>query len=132
MSDHHEPIVIDPLVQRDDWDCGVACLAMLLGRSYAEVRGCIRSIRPDGLTNRQMTRIAKRLGYVLSHRPHVDEDAVGILDLDRETDDRWEGHFVIFAKGTVYNPSSGQWWMDLDTYLRYSRYRVCGLFVRVG
>ena len=119
------------MVQKEDWDCGVACLAMLLGRTYAEVRARIRKY-PDGVSNRQMMRAAKALGQPVSHRPHVGDEDVGILDLERETDDRWEGHFAVYAKGTVYNPASGQWWMDLDTYLKYSRYRVCGLFVRVG
>lgn len=132
MADHHhEPIVIDPIVQKEEWDCGVACLAMLLGRAYADVRARVRKC-PDGLSNRQMMRCAAALGQRLSHRPHVGDDDVGILDLEREINDRWEGHFALYIRGAVYNPASGQLWPDVDTYLQYSRYRVCGIFVRAA
>ena len=52
--------------------------------------------------------------------------------VEREADAGYQGHFVIYAHGTVYNPASGQWWMDLDSYLRYTHYQVCGIFVRVS
>jgi hypothetical protein len=121
-----EPVVIEPQMQKDIWDCGVACLAMLLGRSYQEVRACIRFKAPAGMSVYEIRRVAKTLGHPLVFSKIVDHEDIGILILEREDD----AHVVLFAKGTLYNPAQGEWWTDVDSYLKRSNYRIVGLLQR--
>lgn len=128
----NEPIVIEPIMQKDAADCGVACLAMLLSIPYREARSvCPKKVGSDGLSVRQMQNIAKRLGCALSYSKLYDEEDIGIFDLQRAGDDNdTEGHYVVFVKDTVYNPAQGEWWTDADTYLKESRYTVDGILRR--
>ena len=127
-----EPTIIDPVVQRDVWDCGVSCLQMLLGRPYENIRSCIREKRPTGLSVRQMRSIAKKLGHTLTYSKTYQDDDIGIWDLQRQMLDskEQEGHFVVYVKDTIYNPAQGQWWTDADAYLKESRYWVEGILRR--
>ena len=128
-----EPIVIEPIMQKDAADCGVACLAMFLSIPYREARiACPKRVGADGLSVRQLQNIAKRLGYSLSYSKLYDEEDIGILDLQRLSSDGkdTEGHFALYVKDTVYNPAQGEWWTDADTYLKESRYTVDGILRR--
>lgn len=119
-------------MQKDIWDCGVACLQMLLGKSYTDVRACIRQRHPDGLSLRQMKNIAARLGHKMTYRTRVEDDDIGILHVQRPVVPgarRQDGHCVVYVRDTVYNPAQGQWWMDLDAYLKSTRYSVSGILV---
>ena len=130
MSD---PVVIVPTPQLDTWDCGVACLQMLLGASYQEIRALIRAKKPDGLSVWQLRHIAASLERPLVYRAAVDDDDIGILDLERTVEGKaseWEGHYAVYVKGTVYNPAQGQWWTDVGSYLKASRYRIAGILKR--
>jgi len=55
--------------QRQDYDCGVACLAMLLDRPWGEVSGACRAlygkIPKSGLDLRQMARVGEAMGVTL-------------------------------------------------------------------
>jgi len=126
-----EPVVIEPMMQKDTWDCGVVCLCMLLGVSYQDVRSKIRYRHPTGLSNHEIRRIAKSLGYPLRlSLKGADIDDIGVLLLERGEGDNSEGHAVLYVKGTLYNPAQGEWWTDVESYLKRSRYRVVGIFTR--
>lgn len=136
MSD---PIVIEPVVQKDQADCGIACLAMVLGLPYQTVSAAIpkRShVGHNGMSNRQLRNIAKRLGYPLTYigRGRMFE-TVGILDLQRLSDptnsrSAWEGHYAVQLKTVLFNPADGAIWTDIDAFLKTRRWELLGVFVR--
>jgi hypothetical protein len=130
-----EPVVIEPIIQKDVWDCGVCCLSMLLGVPYATVRAQIRYKEPVGMSLREIRRVARSLGYSLRLSRTVDHEDIGVLILERQRVEGVpkagiEGHVVMYAKGTLYNPAQGDWWTDVDSYLKKSRYRVVGILKR--
>ena len=115
------PAIIEPVMQKDIYDCGVASLAMLLGLPYSEVRKAASDIYKErlkeGLDTRSMIRIAKELGHVLKSVPYPNPDLepqTGILGT--------YDHYVMLFEGVVYNPADGLLY-DVDTYLA-SRKRV--------
>jgi hypothetical protein len=121
------PTVIVPQMQMSDWDCAVAALAMLLEVPYADVRRHVRAKAPTGVSVASMRRIGTRLGKPLVWRTFTsDEDAIGVLYLTHP--DR--AHAVLYVRDTVYDPASGQWWTDADTYFRTSGYTPDGLLMR--
>ena len=84
-----EPLVIELCPQKDSWDCGVACLAMLTSRSYSDIRAAIpkRTKVQEGLSDRQIRSIAKRAGVPLRVVLWADlQDIVGLLTLLRPAD----------------------------------------------
>lgn len=116
------------MMQKDIWDCGVACLAMLLGLPYPVVRSRIRYKKPIGLSSHEIRRVARVLGFPLRFSKEVDHEDIGIVVLERTGGDR---HAVLYAKGTLYNPAQGEWWTDLSSYQERSRYRkIIGIFKR--
>ena len=135
------PVTIEPRMQKDAWDCGLACLEMLTGVPYPELLKHTRKYRkPQGLSNRQMLSIARKVGAPLRYSQKVTELSVGILDLQRpeganpacagDANGEWEGHFAILAKGMVYNPGAGVWWMEVADFLAHHRWQVVGIFTR--
>jgi ABC-type bacteriocin/lantibiotic exporter with double-glycine peptidase domain len=131
-----DPLSIEPVMQKDVADCGVACLAMLLGESYAAVRATIRQRELDGLSNRQLRRIAHRFGKPLRFIRNGDlSEMVGIVDLQRPTNPErragaWEGHYVVLIKGALYNPADGLIWTDIEAWLAHRRWELLGVFIR--
>src|SRR5262245_52750758 len=100
------PEAVKPEIQLSDWDCGVACLAMLLGVSYADVRRHVRErAHPTGLSDWQIRRIAKKLGKPVQFRRNIDlDEVVGIVWLDRpkdanDPDSEIESHVAMVLKG---------------------------------
>lgn len=56
------------VAQREDWDCGIATLAMVAGHSYDRVRadfGAAEDHRREGLTPTEMQRYLWREGFFL-------------------------------------------------------------------
>lgn len=127
-----EPSIIEPVMQKDVWDCGIACLQMITGMPYAEVRQHVRAKAPTGLSNAQVKRIAAKVGKPLAYRKELRDDDIGILDLQRSSPSGPEGHFAIYVNGSVFNPADGLWYTDIEAYLTKSRYDVVGVFVRKG
>lgn len=138
-----EPVVIEPVMMKQGSDCGVASLAMLLGKTYSEVLAAVpKRYRKDvnngeGLSQRQLTNIAKRLGFVTRWEHNGDlSETVGVLDVHRpktelDQDGEWEGHFLILAKGALYNPADGVIWTDIASFFNSRRWRPKGVLVRV-
>ena len=124
-----QPLVIEPVMQKYTWDCGIVCLQMLTGAPYIEIRKKIRYKMPVGMSLREMKSVSKRLGFPLSFSKEVDHDDVGILILTHSLN-LTDAHAVMFAKGTIYNPAQGQWWMDVDSYLAQTGYEKLGILQR--
>ena len=134
-----EPVAFDPFMQKDASDCGVACLQMMTGLSYEQVlKACPRKAKQEGLSNRQLLNVAKKLGFPLRYIKTTEPGHhVGILDLHRPADPanrkgEWEGHFVMFMRNSLYNPAEGTVWTDVDTFLKTRRWEPLGIFVREG
>lgn len=126
-----QPICFEPVVQKDSWDCGVACLRMLLGVSYADVRERIRYKNPRGLSVREMKRIAKDLGHPLTERRSGEGETpgMGILVLAPRCG-RGNGHYVMAAKGAIYNPADNNIWTDRDAFFDRGQWKQAGVLLR--
>lgn len=131
-------------MQKDAGDCAVACLQMLLGKPRTDVLAAFpkrihkRAFNSaEGVSNRQVINAARKLGVTLAYRKGHPDGAVGILDLQRLVDPNdphgpWEGHYVITANNTCYNPADGMWWVDVDCFFAARRWEPVGVFVHRG
>lgn len=100
------------VIHREESDCGVVALAMLLGVSYEDVLRAVtvsdRHQGKKGLWTRTMIRIAKRLGHTLKARSAIDWDSdYGILRLPE--------HAALLRNGLVFDGDGTVW--DAETYL---------------
>lgn len=127
------PEIIEPIMMKSSWDCGVASLAILLGHPYREVYEAVLSrykqCEKYGLEIRQMIGAAKALGHPLVSLPPTDlEDATGILKVKIHSNDPddMDYHYVVVFNGVVFNPSSGLLY-TLDAYLAANHARVLRL-----
>lgn len=116
--------------QRGKRDCGVACLATLLGRSYEEVLLATFTISPNvlkkGIYSSDLQKIAATFKTELKRRPApVDlDDRTGILEVKLKSG---REHFVFLANGLVFDPEElGQAW-DVNTYVKHHKAVVQGL-----
>ena len=116
------PAVIDPIMQKEEGDCVLACVAMVLGVSYSEVSSKALELfnRPHhtGLGTRDTQQLAKALvGRIFqSLRPsseHDFTDDTGILFVKLA---KIGEHAVVLFEGSVYDPSDGMLW-SLHAYL---------------
>jgi ABC-type bacteriocin/lantibiotic exporter with double-glycine peptidase domain len=105
------PEAIELIIQKADADCGVACLAMILGRPYLEVAEYTnKSIKGytvgGGLELRQIRAIARHFGEEFQSIPinrHSDlSEETGILSILKKTP-----HVVVIFQGTIIDPASG-------------------------
>lgn len=135
----NEPVVLQPVMQQDIADCGVACLVMMTGLSYAQVLAAFSKrakVSSNGMSRRQLMRAAKKLGFPLRFVKNGDlSNMVGIADLQRYANpdnpaEGYEEHLVIVAKGVLYNPAEGLLWTDIDSYFKTRRWVPLGMYVR--
>lgn len=126
------------VAQRKDWDCGVAALAMLLGKSYGDISAAVRDLFPDvkkihrnGLNIAEMELVADHFGVTLHrrYRSHGYLDgATGILGL-LGTKLHRAGHWIVLKDGnTVVEPDGGEVW-TLTDYLHHWDARTCTMLV---
>ncbi len=133
-----QPEIIEPIMMKDSWDCGVACLCMLLSKPYGEVRAAIprRTKVSEGLGPQQMRNIAKTLGCTTWLMKDGDaSEIIGIMGLSRPVDPlkptrKHEGHYVLLIKGVLYNPADGHIWTDIDSFFKTRRWAQTGILVR--
>jgi len=130
-----EPVVFEPVIMKDVWDCGVSCIAMLTGTSWQDVRKQIRFKRPEGLSVHEVKRICKALGHPLVARKDVHTEDIGMLVLDRLSDPArpngdHEGHYVMFFNGSIYNPAQNEVWTSPEAYTAKGRWTVVGILKR--
>ena len=126
-----DPIVIEPLTMKDMADCSVCCLAMFLGKTYAEIlAACPKRSKPltVGLQVIQISNIAKKFGVLLEYDDTPDDDDVGILVLDRTVND--DRHTCLYMKGVIYHPGDGSIWTDMESYLKQYKWKVEGILRR--
>lgn len=134
-----EPVFIELAIQRESGDCTVACLLMLIGKSYQEV---IVAAPPRahkvGMTCRAMIETAKKLGVTLRMRRGFDiHEDTGILTLNPVPLKNPGGitrdeHVVLLLKGMVYDAYNGRMWFGADTFLRHERYAAGTLLTVEG
>lgn len=118
--------------QRYPGDCGVAALAGYLSRDYKTVAQAAREVVPDferhGMTDRQLLRIARRLGNPLRKaRRWSLLDAVGIADV--ELKGKTVGHFTVLNRGLILDGDEA---IPVDTYLERERAAIEALYVLKG
>jgi hypothetical protein len=132
-----EPVVINPVMMQDAGDCGVACLRMITGLTYAQVIAVFgnwkNNVMANGMSRRQLLHAAKRLGFPLRFI-NTDEPGrmVGIIDLRRQPkpDEDPDEHLAVIANGCLYNPAEGMLWTDIDAFLKTRNWKVLGVYVR--
>lgn len=124
-----EPVFIELSIQRESGDCTIACLHMLIGKSYQDV---IKAAPPRahkaGMTCKAMIETAAKLGVVLRMRRKFDiHEDTGILTLLPRPKHNpgpiaRDEHVVLLLKGQVYDAFNGRIWFDTDIFLKHERY----------
>lgn len=125
--------------QRSNWDCGVACLGMLLPVSYAELSAAARTrfpkVRKFGMAiyemietaelfNHKLKKVYKKKGY-LENQTGV----LGILAPKGSKHLQSGGHWVVLKDGThIVDPWDGTVW-KLDDYLSKTLGRTATLLI---
>jgi ABC-type bacteriocin/lantibiotic exporter with double-glycine peptidase domain len=121
------PLSMKLVQQTTDYDCGIACLSMLLQEEYVEVHAAAAKAlkkwpSSSGLTTRQMQTIAKKLGHTLKsieiRTPDTSITATGILLVGAGR----KYHFVTIFQGIVIEPTYNRVW-NLQTYLKHYKSR---------
>jgi ABC-type bacteriocin/lantibiotic exporter with double-glycine peptidase domain len=51
------------IVQRDDMDCGIACVAMLAGVTYGAVERLDEKWRRDGMDTKEIRKALRKFGF---------------------------------------------------------------------
>ena len=127
----NEPTVIEPVTMKDMGDCSICCLAMFLGKTYAEIlTACPKRSKPltDGLTPLQISNVARKFGVALEYDDTPDEDDIGILILERTIND--DSHACMYLKGVIFHPGDGAIWTDMESYLKQYHWKVEGILRR--
>lgn len=125
------PVILKPIIQVKAADCGIAAIAMLLGKSYEEVSNAAVKLFPRphkaGLWTSEMLRLARALKRTLVRVPvaRLEDDTTGIL-IVRQRDGT--SHAVVSFQGVIVDPASGMLF-DRDTYLSTTKYRLRALLL---
>lgn len=131
-----ETLFIEPMVQKDSGDCGIACIHMLSGRSYTDVvKAAPHHSYKHGMTMKQIVETAATVGLTLRHRRKYDlSDDRGILGLipdpTHNGKTKRDEHVVLLLEGHIYDTYAGRLWLDIGMFLQQERYRV-GTLLRV-
>lgn len=131
------PVFIEPVVNREQGDCALACLVMWTGKPYQDVIAAApTNAHKDGMYGRDVVATAARLGTRLRPRRkfdlHADE---GLLMLNphprKHPGQKWlrPSHCVILLGGMVLDPYNCRLWLDADVYLTTERYKLGQLMV---
>lgn len=132
-----EPVFFEPMIQKEAGDCGISCLAMLLGKSYQEVIAAApANAHKKGLSMRGIRDTALKLGTPLRLRRKLDlKEDIGILGLLPDPTHnngriKRDEHVALLIEGHIYDTYVGRLWLDVDTYLQVERYRLGSLLTR--
>jgi ABC-type bacteriocin/lantibiotic exporter with double-glycine peptidase domain len=122
--------VLRVVTARDCGDCGVCCLAMILGYSYEDIFAVAVGVTQNvevhtaGMWIRQIVKIAEILGVTLHRRRKWDlETSCGILSLHNTK--RNLGHVVVLKNGMIFDVDGTVW--EASVYLENSAYAVKSL-----
>ena len=115
----HQLSVIRIVGKQSSGDCGIAALAMYLGKNYEDVLTVAAtttnnmSVHRSGVYATDVMRISAQLGRPLKQRRKWDEDAAfGIVFVDFPGKNR---HAVLVKEGMIYDPEDFTVW-DYDEY----------------
>lgn len=121
--------------QRNNMDCGVAALAMLLGKSYGDVAYAVKQVIEKfpkrGLGLIHLEQVSESLGYPLKRvykkKNYLESNPVGVLGVvgGRMC---WAGHWVIWKEGVIVDPDDGKIY-GLDEFTRIFGTRTCTMLV---
>lgn len=126
----NELVVFEPVVQKSDNDCAIACLTMYLGIPYPVVmKAAGKRLTPSGMSTDDIIATAKKLGVQLVMKKDFDAHDIGIVDLDRSRR-KGGGHVAFFCRGAVWTTASGQLWGSLHTYCHDRGFKLLGLLTR--
>ena len=126
-----EPVFIELDIQRESGDCCIACLKMLIGKTYPEViTAAPAGSHKSGMTCKAMIAAAATLDVTLRLRRKfdIDEDT-GLLSLNPEPKYnpghiKRDEHLVLLLKGMIYDAYNGRLWLSTEAYLKHERYSV--------
>jgi hypothetical protein len=125
-----KPPIIEPIAQKGYADCWAACLHMLLGVPYQTIiKAAPRGATVDGLSDKQIQNLAKKLGFTLRweyRNQEPEDDACGILSVS----EAGGGHVVIYLEGIVIDPSFGRIYTDVSVFLEARKARITGFLWR--
>jgi hypothetical protein len=101
---------IDLVVQRHNWDCAVASLAMLMNLPYEEVLAAAARVAAceRGLYLGEIIKVADSLGVVLKKQAPGRYNPLTSIGILRVYNDKLKGpsaHVVVLWEGRVLNPS---------------------------
>lgn len=122
------------VTQRHKTDCGVACLAMLVGKSYEEVVMAFHDrVLTHGSTNRQVMAASRRLGYPLKWARAIDlETDIGILMVQgiyqKGKKPLRMCHLVLLKEGMIFDTDGTAW--DVEAYVAAFKVKVLSLITR--
>jgi len=110
--------IIRVIPQRYGGDCGVACLAMLLGVSYENALVAAAQVAPNvcitGIWIKHMQTAALLLGYKLRrHRRFDIETDTGILVTNTKRPKQYPVHVVVLREGLVIETDGCLWEAEL-------------------
>jgi ABC-type bacteriocin/lantibiotic exporter with double-glycine peptidase domain len=133
-------LAVKVVEQRHDYDCGTACLSMLLEVPYGDAAAAVRAVtdpkRDGGTDTRELQRAARHLGAALRcvrRRKDFLAGQTGILGIMPDTDKSElpvGGHWTIFKRGVIVD-TDGTVWPSATDYFRTKRARPVTLLVRV-
>lgn len=129
-----EPVVVKPAMMLSTGDCGITCLTMLLGVTYADVIRAlprklpVKAAMEEGLECSQLIRVARKLGHKLAWREEPEEDEIGIVYLERTVGH--DAHAALYLKGVIYNPADGLLYTDDDAFYARGQWKVEGFMRR--
>lgn len=122
--------IIKVVTQRHVADCGVACLAMLLGVSYENALVAVAQVAPDvcvsGLWMKHLQAAAKLLGCRLVRKRHFELDSdTGLLSFSSK---RWKlDHLAVLREGLVIETDGTIY--DADVYLAVHKAKTGTLLI---
>ena len=123
------PEIIEPIIQKEDGDCALAAVAMLIQKPYREVSEMALKTfkeRPHstGLELRQIRTLIKKFGL------EVESLAINDIDLDEETGilsiTKKNPHVVLLFQGVIVDPANGLLY-DRDAYCADQKAKITRL-----
>jgi hypothetical protein len=124
--------VIKVVLQRHDWDCGVACLAMLTGVSYEETLAALARVGhvERGLWFWEIEKAAEELGVPVKRLRSKRFDlstTTGILSVEHLKNRH--SHVCFLWNGRVIE-TDGTIWEEVGTYLATKNYKACAAIIK--
>lgn len=129
---------VELVIQQGFADCGIASLAMLTGRPYADVLTSAVTTQKaaphkGGMKTKQIIATAARLGLKMALRRTFDiEQDCGLLSVERITPkvNQWMQHMVLLKWGLVFDTDGKVW--EPDVFFVQHGFRPLSLLVVLG